>query len=237
MKDFSLKFGVYVFAFGLLLAAPLLAADDPLLKDMTSMPEKVDVQGGEAAVPISEEAQAALDKVKEIVEAEGGLVAEEKPAMAHAEILGKNGEAIGFAHFTQGPIGAIVQIEIKDLPPGKHGMHLHAVGTCDHHDHFKSASGHINVNEAQHGYLNPQGPEPGDLPNIFVHDDGTAKLELFLPQIDIKEGKALLLDEDGSSLMIHEAPDDHFTQPIGGSGARIACGVIEEMKTTEEKEF
>ncbi len=37
---------------------------------------------------------------------------------------------------------------------------------------------------------------------------------------------ALLLDNDGSTLIIHEKPDDHYSQPIGGSGARIACSVI-----------
>ncbi|HBX92207.1 MAG TPA: superoxide dismutase, partial [Hyphomonas sp.] len=36
-----------------------------------------------------------------------------------------------------------------------------------------------------------------------------------------------LLDEDGSALIIHEAEDDHMTQPIGGAGARVACGVIQ----------
>ena len=36
-----------------------------------------------------------------------------------------------------------------------------------------------------------------------------------------------LLDDDGSSVVIHENPDDHVTQPIGGSGGRIACGIIQ----------
>ena len=30
----------------------------------------------------------------------------------------------------------------------------------------------------------------------------------------------------GRALVIHASPDDHVTQPIGGAGARIACGVI-----------
>ena len=38
-----------------------------------------------------------------------------------------------------------------------------------------------------------------------------------------------LLDEDGSAVIIHEQPDDHLTQPIGGAGGRIACGVIVSM--------
>lgn len=139
-----------------------------------------------------------------------------------ADILGSNGHIIGKATFRQGSIGVLANIEAKKLPAGAHGMHLHAVGTCDHMEHFKTASGHINPDEKEHGFLNPNGPEKGDLPNIIVDEDGTAAVELFLPQVDVKD----LLDENGTSLMIHESPDDHMTQPIGGSGARIACGVL-----------
>ncbi len=35
-------------------------------------------------------------------------------------------------------------------------------------------------------------------------------------------------DADGIALVIHEDRDDHLTQPIGGAGARVACGVITE---------
>ena len=38
-----------------------------------------------------------------------------------------------------------------------------------------------------------------------------------------------LLDEDGSAVIIHENPDAHLTQPIGGAGGRIACGIIEPV--------
>lgn len=145
---------------------------------------------------------------------------------AAAEILGADGAVIGVVSFHQGAVGVLADIRVKNLPPGKHGMHLHAVGTCDHMDHFKSASGHINPHEKQHGYLNPDGPDHGDLPNIIVHEDGTAAVELFMPQVDVQGEGPSLLDADGTSLMIHANPDNHNTQPIGGAGPRIACGVI-----------
>ena len=148
--------------------------------------------------------------------------AEAPPENAKADILGADGAVIGEATFVQGSIGVLANIKAANLPAGKHGLHLHAMGTCDHADHFKSASGHINPDEKEHGYLNANGPDKGDLPNLIVHTDGTAEVELFLPQVDVAD----LMDEDGSSLMIHANPDDHTTQPIGGAGDRIACGVI-----------
>jgi len=38
-----------------------------------------------------------------------------------------------------------------------------------------------------------------------------------------------LLDGDGSAVIIHEHPDDHMSQPIGGAGGRIGCGIIRKM--------
>ena len=35
-----------------------------------------------------------------------------------------------------------------------------------------------------------------------------------------------LLDADGSAILIHAMADDHAAQPIGGSGDRVACGVV-----------
>ena len=120
-----------------------------------------------------------------------------------------------------------MRVELNGLPQGWHGFHLHKLGTCEHEHGFKTAKGHINPDGKSHGFLNADGPERGDLPNIYVNEHGSASIELFVPQVNVNGEGAILLDEDGSSLMIHALPDDHITQPIGGSGARIACGVIE----------
>lgn len=151
-------------------------------------------------------------------------------ATATADVLGGDGNSVGTATFTQGTLGTLMYVKLAGLPAGKHGMHLHKLGTCDHADHFKSASGHINPSDKKHGYFNEEGPEIGDLPNIFVAEDGSVELEIFMPQIDVSSDKESLLDEDGTSLMIHADPDDHITQPIGGAGDRIACGVIKPIE-------
>ena len=147
---------------------------------------------------------------------------------AHSPIINNQGEEIGEAHYIQGTEGVLFEVKLKGLSAGKHGMHFHEVGTCEDHDHFKMAKGHIMPTGKPHGYLHPEGPHAGNLPNLIVHQDGTAHVELYteLVSIDGQGGKPALLDDNGSVLMIHVNEDDHKTQPIGGSGARIACGVI-----------
>ena len=148
---------------------------------------------------------------------------------AEASIINNQGKTIGGAHFRQGPEGVLIEIQISDLPSGKHGMHLHETGTCEDHARFKMAGGHIMPTGRPSGYLNWNGgPHEGNLPNLIVHNDGTAHVELYTQLVSIEGGynAPILLDKDGSTLMIHINPDDHVSQPIGGSGARIACGVI-----------
>ena len=81
---------------------------------------------------------------------------------------------------------------------------------------------------AVHGLVNPDGPESGDLPNLYAGADGRAFTEVFTTGAALVEGAGgeYLLDTDGSAILIHAAADDHVAQPIGGSGDRVACGVI-----------
>ncbi len=153
----------------------------------------------------------------------------EHPADAVAKLINNAGEEIGEVKFFSGPAGTLVRLDARELPPGPKAIHLHAVGTCDDHDHgFTDSGGHINPDDNQHGLLNPEGPGAGDLPNFRVDEFGYAWAEFFtsLASLDGSVG-ARILDEDGAAVVIHENPDDHMSQPIGGAGARIACGVVE----------
>ena len=148
--------------------------------------------------------------------------------MAEAEIVNTDGAVIGKATFEQAPTGVLMSVDVSGLPAGAHGIHLHAVGACT--PNFKAATGHINPNKVEHGLRNPNGPDNGDLPNLFVAADGTAKAEFFTTLVSVTGGDMpALLDADGSSVIIHEHPDDHMTQPIGGAGGRIGCGIITKM--------
>ena len=148
--------------------------------------------------------------------------------MAAAEIVNTDGAVIGKATFEQTPTGVLMSVDVAGLPPGAHGIHLHAAGACT--PNFKAATGHINPDKVQHGLRNPDGPDNGDLPNLFAAADGTARAEFFTTLVSVAGGDMpALLDEDGSAVIIHENPDDHMTQPIGGSGGRIGCGIIAKM--------
>ena len=148
--------------------------------------------------------------------------------MAAAEMIDTSGAVIGKATFEQTPHGVLMNVEVAGLPPGAHGIHLHAVGACT--PDFKAATGHINPDGVPHGLRHPDGPDHGDLPNLFVGADGSARAEFFTVLVTVSGGRMpALLDEDGSTVIIHENPDDHLTQPIGGAGGRIACGIIMKM--------
>ena len=148
--------------------------------------------------------------------------------MAAARITDTEGAVIGKVTFQQAPAGVLVSVDVTGLPPGGHGIHLHAVGSCS--PDFKASGGHINPDGVPHGLLNPEGGDNGDLPNLYAAADGSARAEFFTTRVSLKGADLpALLDADGSAVIIHESPDDHLTQPIGGSGGRIACGVIEGM--------
>ena len=160
--------------------------------------------------------------------------AQAETPMASANVINNAGNSIGKIDIQQGPEGILMHVNLKGLPAGKHGFHIHNVGDCSDHDHFKSAAGHVKEDDQIHGLLNPNGPELGDLPNLIVPENGNVELELYADELEIvsHDGEAeeeTLLDADGSAFMIHADPDDHVTQPIGGAGARIACGVIEKI--------
>ena len=86
---------------------------------------------------------------------------------------------------------------------------------------------HYNPTNSQHGFDDPDGPHAGDLENITVEKDGTIEVEVEAPMVSLnRDHENTLITAEGTTLVIHSDPDDYISQPTGGAGARIACGVI-----------
>src|SRR5262245_5396468 len=150
---------------------------------------------------------------------------EKDPVAAGASLKDKDGKDVGAATLIQTPDGVWIAITGYRLPPGTHGLHIHAVGECKPPD-FTSAGAHFNPAGKQHGTQNPAGPHAGDLPNMVVAASGEGGIDIRTKAVTLDPGPNSLLGGNGTSLVIHAAADDEKTDPIGNSGARIACGVI-----------
>jgi superoxide dismutase, Cu-Zn family len=146
--------------------------------------------------------------------------------IATAGMTNRDSVRVGIATFTAGDTGAWLGMSVSGLPPGRHGLHLHETGSCVPPD-FMSAGGHLNPGSREHGLVNPQGHHAGDLPNLLVEKDGSADTSFAIDPGLFRGGPGSLFQPQGTALVIHADPDDQKTDPSGGSGDRIACGVIE----------
>ena len=140
------------------------------------------------------------------------------------------GKDVAVVELRKSPRSAVkVIVTGKGLPPGFHGMHVHAVGACEAPS-FQSAGGHLKNAGSSHS------DHTGDLTSIYVKSDGTVSARFETDRF----GLDTLRDMDGSAVMIHAGADnfgnippryapggpDQTTRDTGDSGARIACGPI-----------
>ena len=148
---------------------------------------------------------------------------------AQADIVNGQVQNIGTAKILPAKKGVKIEVNVSQLPPGKHGIHIHAVGKCEG-PAFTTAGGHLNPDAKKHGKENPEGPHVGDLLNLEVKADGTAKTTLLDTMVTLGDGPNSVFHEGGTAIVIHEKEDDYKTDPAGNSGARIACGVIQKQQ-------
>lgn len=138
-----------------------------------------------------------------------------------------SGAPVGRVVIAESAYGLVFTPELAGLPPGLHGFHVHENPSCEP----KEKDGKMVPALAAGGHYDPAGSKKhgtpwgdghlGDLPAIYVDHAGKATNPVLAPRLK-------LADLKGRSLMIHVGGDNHADHPapLGGGGARLACGVI-----------
>lgn len=138
------------------------------------------------------------------------------------------GKSVGTVKIEETQYGLQFTPMLAGLKPGIHGFHVHAKGSCEPGESegktvaAGATGGHLDPdNTGKH--LGPYGEgHLGDLPALYVDDQGKASYPVLAPRIkNLSEIK-------GKALMVHVGGDNHadHPKPLGGGGARFACGVI-----------
>lgn len=138
------------------------------------------------------------------------------------------GKSIGTVTFRDtSEHGLLIIPKLHDLSPGQHGFHIHEHPDCGTQTKDGkqvtggAAGGHYDPHQSgQH--MGPVGAgHKGDLPALLVDVKGNATLAMFAPHLQVP-------DLVGRALMVHAEGDNYADEPkpLGGGGARVACGVI-----------
>ena len=138
------------------------------------------------------------------------------------------GASVGQVRIVETPYGLAFHPSLEGLAPGLHGFHVHDKPSCAPGTQNGNAVAALGAG----GHFDPQNTqkhgEPwgtghlGDLPPMIVGADGRAVQPVLAPRLKT------LGEITNRALMVHAGGDNHADHPapLGGGGARVACGVI-----------
>lgn len=162
-------------------------------------------------------------------------------ARATIRACGANQQVLGVAFLHERPSDeGVKEVDVtlrirernKVLSEGRHGMHIHEVGSCA--SACAAAGGHFDP--GPNGNPSPDGNHPfhlGDLVNIEIGGNGRGSLHTTTSRVTLSPGPLSVFDANGSAIIIHTDVDTYCPNgPAAGcaGGARAACGVIERVR-------
>ncbi len=148
------------------------------------------------------------------------------------------GESLGTITFDTSRFeGVMVRPELSGLTPGLHGFHVHVRPDCG----TGLKEGEETAGVAAGGHFDPrrtdmhEGPygrgHLGDLPVLYVAEDGSASTPTLAPRLN-------LADLRGHAVIVHQNGDNYSDEPepLGGGGARVACGVVPKKGSNSNRQ-
>lgn len=145
------------------------------------------------------------------------------PPQAAANLSPTAGNKVsGLVTFAEKDGVVFADANVTGLTPGRHGIHIHEKGDCSASD-ASSAGGHFNPHGERHGGTRGR-RHAGDLGNLTANASGVARMRVQVEGVTLRSGQPHSIM--ARAVIVHAEADDFRTQPDGGAGARVACGVI-----------